>query len=275
MRRFSSNLKKQKGVVLLIALIALIAMMAASIALSNSVETGTVISTNRFIAQSSQSAADVGYALMKNKIMTKIGSANSLKADNVSKALQERWECFYPFVFTSSPYKVEKNASKNLNNVNTQVNRKRLDGDSDLAFNAFVTRDGMPIILVEENPTQYGVCKETTELDETIYYMADLQCPDARKVGFTENCIFPNDLYGKHDAGKNTVEYPIGIEVKSGKVQDPNQTDKGIGFRGYGNEKIPSFAVPLIRVSVRVDGPRGTRYYRQQMISLFQNPAKK
>ena len=53
----------------------------------------------------------------------------------------------------------------------------------------------------------------------------------------------------------------------------------GLGWQGAGvkinNVDVPTFSVPLIRVSVRVDGPRGTRYYRQQMISLFQNPAKK
>ena len=277
------SLKKQKGVVLFVALIALIAMMAAAIALSNTAETGAQLSTNRYFALSAQSSADVGYAIMKDKILSKL-EGKSLKSKEAADILltAKAIDCYLPFAFFSSQAR------------------------SSLSAN--VVEEGIPVPLMVSDPTnknnehvkklaQYydpscsnkSNCKcsfYNEKTLETVYFIADLQCSDATRNGFTETCIFPNNVINPagldkkpaYDIGTLLVKNKNGkLTYEVGKVTDNAVHAKNaysIGWQGYGNEKVPSFALPLIRISVRVDGPRGTRVYRQQMVSLFQNPAK-
>ncbi len=291
--RFHSLSQKQNGVVLFIALIALVAMMAAAVALTNSLDTGTQISTNRFLAQSAQSSADVGFAAMKMKILDEIGN-NALGSNEAATILQTQKDCYHPYAFVSSNWTVEPDKDDPVTagpaywGERTRGSRPMMrvtnpDG-SESTYNAFVTRDGLPEIITWKVPPSDYVCKITNEaLGETIYYMADLQCPDGRvgSGGFTLNCLYPNNV-----AAPVGVEMTgnIGLVLSTGGVRKygdppPDSTKRGIGFRGYGVKKdngvaIPTFAVPLIRITVRVDGMRNTRTYRQQVISLFHNPAK-
>lgn len=244
-----SSIQRQKGVVLFIALIALIAMMAAAISLSYSVDTGAQFATNRMLAFSAQSAADVGYAKAKDDILKKIAN-KTFKSKDMATTLRTQSGCYYPYAFAGS-FEEAKNFSTDR--------QDRLKG---------VDPQGVPMRLTDSTPQ--GACSFNLEkTSERVYYIMDLQCPNEKTNSFDADCSFPNSL----NKGTNKV----GLVVEGTNTPaEPPATDKVIlGWQGAGLKNVPTFAVPLIRVSVRVDGPRGTRYYRQQMISLFQNPAKK
>lgn len=245
-----SSIQRQKGVVLFIALIALIAMMAAAISLSYSVDTGAQFATNRMLAFSAQSAADVGYAKAKDDILKKIAN-KTFKSKDMVTTLRAQSGCYYPYAFAGS-FEEAKNFSTDR--------QDRLKG---------VDPQGVPMRLTDS--TLQGAC--SFDLDKTrekVYYIMDLQCPNENANSFDADCSFPNSL----NKGTNKVGLVVegtNTPAEPGKVNGHNI----LGWQGAGLNNVPTFAVPLIRVSVRVDGPRGTRYYRQQMISLFQNPAKK
>ncbi len=310
--RFHSLSQKQNGVVLFIALIALVAMMAAAVALTNSVDTGAQISTNRFLAQSAQSSADVGFAAMKLTLLNELGG-NSLSSDAALDKLQNKWKCYHPYAFISTSMTVDTRKDENeaLSTTwgeATRLTRKMEGTDLDgkrYNLNAFVTRSALPEPITVGDPIETGaggapsedhVCKIVNpDLGETIYYMADLQCPDGRKSsgGFTMDCLYPNSFApsGSHDKSLGQ-EHQIGLllndrSVLRGRHPDPTKGERGIGFQGFGFHKVtknqdnqdivvtmPDLAMPLIRVTVRVDGPRNTRTYRQQVIGIFQNLKK-
>lgn len=239
-----SSIQRQKGVVLFIALIALIAMMAAAISLSYSVDTGAQFATNRMLAFSAQSAADVGYAKAKDDILKKI-EGKTFKSKDMVTTLRTQSGCYYPYAFAGS-FKEAKNFSTD----------RRVDPQ------------GVPMRLTDSTPQ--GAC--SFDLDKTrekVYYIMDLQCPNENANGFDADCSFPNSL------NKGTNKVGLVVEGTNTPAEPPATGKVILGWQGAGLNNVPTFAVPLIRVSVRVDGPRGTRYYRQQMISLFQNPAKK
>lgn len=235
-----SSIQRQKGVVLFIALIALIAMMAAAISLSYSVDTGAQFATNRMLAFSAQSAADVGYAKAKDDILKKI-EGKTFKSKDMVTTLRTQSGCYYPYAFAGS--------------FNFSTDRR-------------VDPQGVPMRLTDSTPQ--GAC--SFDLDKTrekVYYIMDLQCPNENANGFDADCSFPNSL------NKGTNKVGLVVEGTNTPAEPPATGKVILGWQGAGLNNVPTFAVPLIRVSVRVDGPRGTRYYRQQMISLFQNPAKK
>ena len=291
--RFQSLSKKQNGVVLFIALIALVAMMAAAVALSSSLDAGAQISTNRFLMQSAQNSADVGFAKMKQEILEKIGD-RILSSTAVADVLQSKWGCYHPYAFVSNIYTKEPIRDQNDALYDEWGEQTRAERPMDLNprgkyEHAFVTWEGLPLFMTWDTPPDTHVCKvENTDLKETIYYMADLQCPDGRAAsgGFTLDCLYPNNVSVPTGI---TLDHKIGLLVdagggrlivKEGRDITGNEI-RGLGFQGYGfyddvnKLSMPSFGLPLIRVTVRVDGPRNTRTYRQQMISLFQNPAKR
>ena len=263
-----SSIQRQKGVVLFIALIALIAMMAAAVSLSYSVDTGGQFSTNRMLAFSAQSAADVGYAKAKADIL-KIIDGKKFKSRDMVTALKTKSGCYFPYAFRGSFRNGDTSFASDM--------QDRLNG---------VDPQGIPMRLTDSSPQ--GAC--SFDLDKTrekVYYIMDLQCPttDDTNKSFDADCSYPNNLttgsIGDSKVGLVTVTQNPNNQTDEVTVIEPGAALNGrigLGWQGAGvkinDVNVPTFSVPLIRVSVRVDGSRGTRVYRQQMISLFQNPAK-
>lgn len=75
------NMKKQKGLSLLIAMIVLVVMSMAGIGLIRSVDTGVLVAGNLAFRQSATHAADAGVELARTWL---IGSSGSLTSDNAS-----------------------------------------------------------------------------------------------------------------------------------------------------------------------------------------------
>ena len=261
---FQKTIHKQKGVVLAIALIALVAMMAAAAALSNTVTTGSQFSTNRLLSYSAQGSADVGYAAAKEELLNYIGTGSALKSKEVAEKLLKQSGCYYPYAFRGSFVDGD-------NSFTTDVDRLKS-----------VNPDGVPSRLKDSTPSGACTIKNDT-LNEKIYYVIDLQCPELtqaeyEKTGFTKDCSYPNNLVAGTGDQTGLVVYKDNAMkiLKDNETHDEN-AGLGIGWQTstkVNNKDVSTFAVPLIRISVRVDGPRGTRVYRQQMVSLFQNPAK-
>jgi len=91
MQNYSRNQAKQKGVVLLIALIVLVAMTLAAIALVRSVDTSNIIAGNLAFQQSATNSGDLGAETAITWLQTN-NTGTTLRVSNTAQGYSAKWD---------------------------------------------------------------------------------------------------------------------------------------------------------------------------------------
>lgn len=150
-----------------------------------------------------------------------------------------------------------QNAWKNLNDDIPAdcyyASAFRRDLDTDMGLNEY----GIPNRLAEEDPVGtsklHANCRKTlSNTGETLYFIADRQCRDTGPLSTK-----PDTATGRGNLCLNN---------RASTIKDAGNDDQQTQGSTGGSEHL------LVRVTVRVDGPRNTRAYAQSLIEIFDNP---
>lgn len=195
-------LRKQRGVVLFIALIALVTIMLAAVALTRSVDTTTVIAGNLAFKQAANASADAGLARA-------IAWMTQKQLDNAAKD---------PFADSTHAFNTTNAAAGYYSNVD--------DAGFDLTNEASWT-----------DATSFDAGTDAS--DNRVRYVIQRMCRTANQVLTESDCQFSDS---NPDSGPH--------RALSGTECCAQVTGK----------------IPLVRITVRVAGPRNSVSYVQAFV---------